>query len=103
MKSVNYHITWLWLIFLGHYVVECSLVMDLVNNLASSSAGCLVLVNELNAGADVWIDTNYVSTVSFAQFDTNAILPHLSNAGKYCMFNLLIFDSVDSSLQFFNR
>ena len=103
MKSVNYHTTWLWLIFLRLYVVECSLVMDLVNNLASSNAGCLVLLNELNAGADLWIDTNYVSTISFAQFETNAILPHLSNAGKYCMFNLLIFDSVDSSLQFFNR
>ena len=101
MKSVQ--LTWLWLIFLGHYVVESSLVMDLVNNLAPSSAGCLVLVNDLNAGADLWIDTNYVSTISFAQFDTNAILHHLSNAGKYCMFNLLIFDSVYSSLQFFNR
>ena len=103
MKSENYHITWLWLIFLGQYVVECSLVMDLVNNLASISAGCLVLINEFNADSDHWIDTNYVSTISFAQFDTNAILHHLSNAGKYCMFNLLIFDSVDSSLQFFNR
>ena len=101
MKSVQ--LTWLWLIFLGHYVVESSLVMDLVNNLASSSSGCLVLVNELNSGADLLIDTNYVSTISFAQFDTNAILHLLSNAGKYCMFNLLIFDSVDSSLQFFNR
>ena len=101
MKSLQ--LTWLWLIFLGHYVVESSLVMDLVNNLAPSSAGCLVLINEFNADSDHWIDTNYVSTISLAHFDTKAILPDLSNAGKYCMFNLLIFDSVDSSLQFFNR
>ena len=77
MKSVQ--LTWLWLIFLGHYVVESSLVMDLVNNLASTSAGCLVLVNELNSEADLLIDTNYVSTISFAQFDTNAILHLLTN------------------------
>ena len=104
MKFVNHcSSNWLWLIFLGLNAVECSLIMDLVNNFASSGVSCLVLVSELDAETDLRIDTANVSRFSVAQYDTNASLPHISTAGKYCLYNLLIFDSVESSLQFLNR
>ena len=106
MTSGTNRTSWIWLILLCLHVVDCSLVTDLVNNLASSGADCMILVSELNAEAteaDFWIDTNNVSRISVAQYDINASHPHLSTMGKYCLYNLLIFDNVDSSLQFFNR
>ena len=111
MKSVNYYPkTCLWLLFqllasslLGH-AVECSLVMDLVDNFASRGVHCLVLISDLDSKTELSIDTTTLSNISLSLYDTNTTrLPDLSASGKECLYNLLIFDSVDSSLQFLNR
>ena len=93
----------LCLIFLGCNVVECTLVMDLLNNLAQNGVRCLVMISEANAEADLLTDSTYVSNISITHYDTNASLPHLSSTGKDCLNYLLIFDNVDTSLHFFNR
>ena len=97
------HMACLWLIFLGANVVECTLVMDLINHFASSGVKCLNLVKEHNAGAELSIDTANVSSISITLYDNNTNLSDLSTSGKDCLYNLLIFDSVDSSQQFLNR
>ena len=104
MKFENsYHRICLWLIILGHDGAECSLVNDLVNNLASSGVRCLVLISGLNAEAGHSITTTNVSNLSLTHYDTNASLSHLSTSGEDCLYYVLIFDSVDSSLKFLNR
>ena len=91
-----------WLILFGHNV-NCTFVMDLVNNLASSHVNCMTLISELNLDNDFKIDTSNLSRISLSFYDTDTSFPNLSAAGKNCLYNLLIFDSVDSSLQFLNR
>ena len=62
MKFVNYFpTTCLRLLFqllasslLCHNAVECSLVMDLANNLASSGVNCLVLIRDLDSTRGQW-------------------------------------------------
>ena len=105
MKFVeNYLALSFWLIFFGqNAVVESTFVMDLVNNLASSHAHCMILISELNSESDFNIETSNLSKISLLFYNTNTSFPDLSAAGKYCLYNLLIFDSVDSSLQFLNR
>ena len=104
MKFENsYHRICLWLIILGHDAAECSLVNDLVNNLASSGVRCLVLISGLNAESGHLIATTNVSNLSLSHYDTDASFSHLSTSGKDCLYNVLIFDSVDSSLKFLNR
>ena len=99
----RYHTVWLWFILFGHHAAEGTLVDDLVNNLASSGVRCLVLISELDAVAGLSIATTNVSTISITHYDTYTSLPYLSASGKDCLYNLLIFDSVDSSLEFLNR
>ena len=94
---------YLYLIFLGGNVVECTLVIDLLNNLAQNGVHCLAMVNEPTAEADFLTDTTNLSNISVTHYDTNASLPDLSSTGKYCLHNLLVFDNVDTSLQFLNK
>ena len=100
----NYHKICLWLKILCHDAEECSLVIDLVNNLAFSGVRCLVLISGLNADAGHLIVTTNVSNLSLTHYDSDASLPNLSTSGKDCLYNVLIFDeSVDSSHKFLNR
>ena len=104
MKFDNhFNNVYLCLIFLGYNVVECTLVMDILNNLAQNGVRCLVMISEANAEADLLTDSTYVSNISITHYDTNASLPHLSSTGKDCLNYLLIFDNVDTSLHFFNK
>ena len=84
-------------------VVDCTFVMDLVNNLASSNVHCMILISELNLDNDFKIDTSNLSNISLSLYDNNTSLLDLSAAGRDCIYNLLIFDNVESSLQFLNR
>ena len=54
----------LCLIFLGCNVVECTLVMDLLSNLAQNGVRCLVMISEPNAEADHLTDSTDVSNIS---------------------------------------
>ena len=93
-----------WLIIFGqNVVVNCTFVMDLLNNLASSHVNCMILISELNLDNDFKIDASNLSRISLSFYDDNTSFADLSAAGKYCLYNLLIFDSVESSLQFLNR
>ena len=100
----HYLSTCLFLIFMGQRMVDCTLVMDLVNNFSSLGARCLVLVNKLDAEEEIFLmDTNNVSKISIYQYNTNARLSDLGTSGKDCLYNILISDSIESALQFFNR
>ena len=99
----NLHITCLLLQLLRICTVDCSLILDMINHLASDGVKCLVLINEHNAEAVLPIDTTSISRLSLSLYDTNASLPYLSASGKECLHYMLIFDSVDSSLEFLNR
>ena len=93
-----------WLILIGqNVVVECTFVMDLFNNLASSHVNCMVLISELNSESDFEIDTSNLSNMSLSFYNINTSFLDLTTSGKYCLYNLLLFDSVDSSLKFLNR
>ena len=78
-------------------------MMDLINHYASRGVKCLNIIREHNVGVELLIDTANVSSISVSLYDSNTHLPDLSLSGKDCLYNLLIFDSVDSSLQFLNR
>ena len=84
-------------------MVDCTFVMDLVDNLASDHANCLVVISEHKSDSDFMIDTTHLSGISLSLFDIKTSLPEISAAGKDCLYNLLIFDSVSSSQQFLNR
>ena len=101
--DIHYNNIYLCLIFLGCNVVECTLVMDLLNNLAQNGVRCLVMISEPNAEADHFTDSTNVSNISITNFNTNANLPGLSSTGKDCLNYLLIFNNVDTSLQFLNK
>ena len=93
----------LWLMIQGQNVAECSMVMDLINNFASDGVPCLLLISDLDAAADLSFATDNVSKISLSLYNTNASLLDMSDSGNDCLYNLLIFESVDSSLQFLNR
>ena len=96
--------TCLLLIFMGQRMVDCTLVMDMINNFSSLGARCLVLVNKLDAEEDFFLmDTNNVSKISIYQYNKNARLSDLGTSGKDCLYNILISESIESSLQFLNR
>ena len=84
-------------------MVDCSFVMDLVERLAADHVNCLVVISEQKSESDFMIDTTQLSGISLSLFDIKTSLPELSDAGKDCLYNLLIFNSVNSSLEFFNR
>ena len=84
-------------------MVDCSFVMDLVESLASDNVNCLVVISEQKSEPDFLMDTTQLSGISLSLFDIKTSLPELSYAGKDCLYNLLIFNSVNSSLEFFNR
>ena len=93
-----------WLIILGQNEVEGSMVMDLVNNFALDGIHCLLLISDLDAqGDDLSFVTDNVSGISLSLYDTNASFLDISASGSDCIYNLLIFGSVDTSLQFLNR
>ena len=93
----------LWLILVELYVVDCTFVIDLVDSLASDHVNCLVVLSELKSESDFMIDPTHLSGISLSFFHVTASLPNLSAAGKDCLYNLLIFDNVNSSLQFLER
>ena len=93
----------LWLILVELIVVDCSFVMDLVESLASNHVNCMVVIREHKSKSDFMIDPTRLSGFSLSLFDIKTSLPELSDAGKDCLYNMLIFDSVNSSLQFLNR
>ena len=84
-------------------MVDCSLILDMINHLASDGVKCLVLIIEHNAEGVLPIDITNISRLSLSLYDTNASLLDLSASGKECLHYILIFDSVDSSLEFLNR
>ena len=92
-----------WLIILGQNEAESSMVMDLVNNFAIDGIHCMLLISDLDAEDDFSIDTDNVSKMSLSLYDTNASLLDISASGTDCIYNLLIFESVNTSLQFLNR
>ena len=73
--------------------------MDIISNFAFNGIRCLVLISEENHA----IDTTNVSNISVSLYGTNTNLPALSASGRYCLYILLIFNSVESSIQFLNR
>ena len=92
-----------WLIILGQNEAESSMVMDLVNNFAIEGIHCMLLISDLDAEDDLSIVTGNVSKMSLSLYDTNASLLDISTSGLDCIYNLLIFDSVNTSMQFLNR
>ena len=103
MVGKNYRNLCLWLILVELNVVDCAFVMDLVDSLASNHVNCLVVISEHKSKSDFMIDPTNLSGISLSFFHITASLQNLSAAGKDCLYNLLIFDSVNSSLQFLNR
>ena len=99
----NYRDSYIWLIMLGLNVVDCSFLMDLADNFASNGVECLVVICEHKLESDFMIDESHLSEISLSLFDIKTSLPDLSAIGKDCLYNLLIFDNVNSSLQFLNR
>ena len=99
----NYCDSYFWLILFGLNVVDGSFLMDLANNFASNGVECLVVICEHKSESDFMIDTSHLSGISLSLFDIKTSLPDLSAIGKDCLYNLLIFDNVNSSLQFLNR
>ena len=89
----------LWFILSSLNVVKCNLVMDVIGNFASNGIHCLVLISEENLA----IDTNHVSNISVSLYGSNTNLPALSASGRNCVYILLIFNSVESSIKFLNR
>ena len=98
----NYCDSYFWLILFGLNVVDGSFLMDLANNFASNGVECLVVISEQKSEFDFMLDT-HLSGISLTLFDIKTSLPELSDAGKDCLFNMLIFNSVNSSLQFLKR
>ena len=93
-----------WLIILGQNEAESSMVMDLVNNFAFDGIHCLLLISDLNTESDdLSFVTDNVSKISLSLYDTNASLLDISASGSECIYNFLIFENVDTSLQFLNR
>ena len=99
----KYRDSYFWLIMLGLNVVDCSFLMDLADNFASNGVECLVVICEHKLESDFMIDESHLSEISLSLFDIKTSLPDLSAIGKDCLYNLLIFDNVNSSLQFLNR
>ena len=100
----NFRNLCLLLILLGHSsMVDCTFFMDLIDNLASDDVNCLVVISEHKSESDFMIDTTHLSRISLSLFDIKTSPLEISAAGKDCLYNLLIFDNVNSSLQFFNR
>ena len=93
-----------WLIILGQNEAEGSMLMDLVKNFAFDGIQCLLLISDLDAESDdLSFVTNNVSKLSLSLYDTNASFLDISLSGSDCIYNLLIFENVDTSLQFLNR
>ena len=92
-------ISCLWFILSSFNMVKCNIFMDIISNFAFNGIRCLVLISEENHA----IDTTNVSNISVSLYGTNTNLPALSASGRYCLYILLIFNSVESSIQFLNR
>lgn len=103
MKSVNKYQSCFFLILLGFSGVKCTFLEDLVDNFAHGNIHCFTLISEPNAEEKISIDTSNLSKVSVSLYDTNTMLSYLSVSGKNCPYNLLKFNSVETSLRFFNR
>ena len=107
---IGYPTIWLWPIFkllgpvfLSQKAVGSSLAVDLVNNIASSGSECLVVISDDIAKNEFLTDAANSSKISLTLYDSQISLPNLSASGKECLYHLLIFDNVASTLQFLNR
>lgn len=90
-------------------VVDCSLVTDLLQHIVAKNdlpSYCFVVINGDNSTMyrqESWKEVHNSSGITLIMYDSQASRRNLRLSGNDCFYNLLIFDGVDSTLQFLNR